>query len=153
MSFDQLTETLIDHARSAVPKVAYLNKRALAAIQSIREELESEHAVDLGTVVKHSEDGLTASLETPFGPAEAEFKIFLDTRGIYGRYIFYRLGQDALGRSLRTPSVHFDILDSGEIVYEIKDEHRFLVMQPYRHQFFTLALAIVAGLGRNPSAV
>lgn len=153
MAYPELTRNITDRARNAKRAAEEVKSYARDLIVALSTEFASEDAQAFGVKLVHSEDGQSAQVSSPFGEARAKFSMFLNELGVYGRYSFERKLTDAQDRDIWKEVYFLDIREDGRILSERADEEsaRFNVVQRRRDQYFTLALAITAALGRNPS--
>ncbi len=153
MAYPELTMNIIDRARNSKKAAEEVRSLARKLIVALATEFSSEDTESFGVKLVHSEDGQSAQIASPFGEARANFSVFLNDLGLYGRYSFERKFTDTLDRNVWNEVFCLDISVDGRILSEFFDEEsaRFNVLQRRRDQYFTLALAITAALGRNPA--
>lgn len=153
MGYAELGRNVTDRARNAKRAAEEVRSYARDLIVALSTEFASEDAQAFGVKLVHSEDGQSVQISSPFGEARAKFTMFLNEFGVYGRYSFERKLTDYQDRDIWKEVYFLDVREGGRILSELGDEEsaRFNVTQPRRDQYFTLALAITAALGRNPS--
>lgn len=149
MLYQAITADHANFAKDAKAVSRKLSASARKAVLMLEAEFSSDTGMGLGVTLVPSADGLQASVTSPFGEARSRFSIYLHEHGIFGRCMFSRKEKDLLDRDVWRPVFHFDISSDDQIVYEMAEINRFDLNTPYRHQYFSLALAITAGLGRE----
>ena len=149
MRYQAITADHANFAKDAKAVCKKLNASARKALLMLEAEFSSDSGVGLGVTLVPSADGLQASITSPFGEARSIFSSYLHEHGIFGRCLFARKEQDLRDHNVWRPVFHFDISSDDQILYEMAEVNRFDLNTPYRHQYFSLALAITAGLGRE----
>jgi hypothetical protein len=149
MLYQPITADHVHLARHAKAVAEKLGQSIHKSVLMLQAEFCSEEGKPLGVSMTPAANGQQASILSPFGEARSHFSIYLNGSGIFGRYMFERKERYVLDREIWRPVFHFDISSTDQIIYEMTDINRFALNTPYRHQYFDLALAITAGLGRE----
>ncbi|MEE4675352.1 hypothetical protein V2K57_11860 [Pseudomonas alliivorans] len=153
MAHPELTVKHIDHARAAKACADELCKYGKHVMIMLEAEFSSPDASDLGVSIVPAQDGLSAQITSPYGAARATYSLYLGANGMYGRYSFDRRYNDHHDRDTWSEVFFLDIANDSMITSEYASENssRFNAIRPCRNQYFELALAVAAALGRNRS--
>ncbi|WP_370683026.1 hypothetical protein AB9V60_13450 [Pseudomonas syringae pv. atrofaciens] len=153
MAHTPLTTIHIDRIRDLKERTADLRKYGKQVMIMLDAEFSSPDAQGLGVTLVLAQDGLSAQIASPFGSARAIFSVYLGSTGLYGRYAFQRRDADQHDRESWSEVFYLDISTELMITSEYVSENspRFNAIRAYRDQYFELALAITAALGRNPA--
>jgi hypothetical protein len=81
---------------SAVEESAQLKKYAVRLTARLKALFDDEHSKKtLGVTFETLGDGTAWHIESPFGVARAQFRVFTGETGLYGKYVIQKLNNDS----------------------------------------------------------